>query len=45
MLYSAHVLDPRNRLDIIKTIMPDNIDEVRTTVRKYIIAEFPKLGV
>jgi hypothetical protein len=45
MLYSAHVLDPRNRLDIIETMMPDDIDEVRTTIRKYMIAEFPKLGV
>lgn len=45
MIYSSHTLDPRHRMDLIKTMMPDKVDEVLTTIKSYLIREFPTLGV
>jgi hypothetical protein len=44
MIYAAHILDPRCRFTMIKSMMP-NADEVLKNTKEYFIREFPALAL
>ena len=43
LLYAAHILDPRYRVESIKEMMPNQVDEVLEAATAYLYKEWPEL--